>query len=161
MVENQNPEIINRISEEIKESNLNILPKAIANKIQAVLIVNPKVRTIFRAADLTGTGSATIFTTPADKDFYLTSAELTFVCDSAADTTFYRILITPDQQGAANCIIMRKLTLTAEARNVTKSFPTPIKLARNSTITVATTLTVGASTVTGIIAGHEVDTLEK
>jgi len=160
------PEIQNQktIKEIRLAGGLGILetPKSLSNQVVPVFNVNPKdyrvINVIKDVASVT-TGDSTVYTTPADKDFFLSSYILSTQADVTADSTFVKLQIIQD--GTAKIIaLMRKLTLTTFSGVVSMNLMNPIKVDRGTAITITQTFTVGASTVGAVICGYELDTFE-
>jgi len=103
------------------------------------------------------TGASTVFTTPTDRDFYLSNLYVSYTCDVAADSTNYAITITPRDTAAVNIVEMRKQTLTVTTDVVNLSFTTPILLERGTAITLTQTFTLGASAMSASIVGFTRD----
>lgn len=88
MVENQNTAIVDRMSDDIKEGNIAALPKNIQSNIQPCLIINPPTvndiaRTNVTEAD---NNSQTVFTTPQDRQFYLSNASISAMSVASSGT---------------------------------------------------------------------------
>jgi len=133
-------------------------PNQLAEKVVPVMETNPELlRTLdyFQFKEDTGTGG-TMATTPTDRDVYLTGCTLSIQKDVTSTLTAYSL------RGVVNGIAvhladMAFLTLTIANQNMAVSFPKPIKLDRNSTITI--TLTgggVATHKATTTINGYQV-----
>jgi hypothetical protein len=128
----------------------------ILDTIQPTLELNPRITRrceIVRGASRTTSGTSTIYTTPSDTDFYLTGISLNAAADVASDTVnFYASIVI---LGATRVIIeLRKITLTAYAGSSCFTFPFPIKVDRNSSITFTINSTVGSSSLACSIVGY-------
>lgn len=131
----------------------NRLPNTLTPVIPLTPIVN-----LVRHLNKSNTGSTGIYTTPADKDFYLTSAYLSGTADATADNLSYTITATID--GVARDIIkIGKQTTTAGSEQVAQSFFFPIKIDRGTAISLTTTFTVGTTIMAATITGYLADTL--
>jgi len=162
MVMNQNAAIIDRMSEDLKESNVAALPKNIQTNIQPVLIVNPKKNTFAKyISQRSVTGVSTISTTSSDKDTYLTSINLSNQSDATADNVRIYVSVTLEDGSVAYILELSKITLTAFTGNMTKNINPPLKLKRGSSISLANVFTAGASVSSAGVTGYEVDTLNK
>jgi len=115
----------------------------VADFIQPVKEIQPKLN-IVKTNNRIITGSVTIYTTPADKDFYLTNITFSLIKDVACDqaTANVPINVVIDGVTVGLCGIAC-LTLTAQQQTIVLNFPIPLKLDRNSTITSGATYTVG------------------
>lgn len=133
------------------------IPNEVLDNIQAVFVANPQpIGNIVRSASRTGTGTTAIFTTPTDKDFFLTSAYVGYMADVTADTVAYEFETTVNGV-VIDIIILRKLSLTAADQIISNSYPVPIKIDRGVAINLRQTFTVGASTVYAGITGCVVE----
>lgn len=157
MVEHQNREITNRISQDIKEANLDVIPKNIGASIQPVLISNPEK--VLNVVEFKGSSGA-IYTAPSDKDLYLTNVWVSGSENSSATANYTTVVIN----GATKIISRVDLDApvgtaeqsgTASVNNVNLSIP--LKVDRGSAIT----FTLGSTNGSSGIVGYEIDTLEK
>lgn len=142
-----------------------VIPSQLADKVVPVMEVNPKLlrrSNIVRSGGSITAGSATIYTTPGDKDFYLTACSASFIKDAANDnaTGRFNAIVATVEGIAQNLISFAVLTLTAQQQTVTISFPTPIKIDKNTAISIAST-TIGAGSFAkyGNIVGYTVDNI--
>jgi len=161
MVENQNSEVVNRMSEELKEGNIAALPKNVQPNIQPVLISNP-VRScdVMNDANNSTTSDVVIFTTPSNKDFYLVAVWLSVDKDVLNDSTF--TFIETSLGGEVESLIsLAHIPLVATHKEIALSYPTPIKIDRGVPITMKGSFAAGAQRKSGGIVGYTVDTLYK
>lgn len=96
----------------------------------------------------TTTGSQAIMTTPAGKDTYLETITISIIKDAACDLpTGNNFFITGVIQGVTQKLIsLPILTLTAQQMAMSLTFRRPVKLDRNTAITISgasTTYTAG------------------
>lgn len=138
------------------------VPDVLDENLKPVIIINDlPIRLKFpivRSGNTTTSGTNTIYTTPSDRDFYLTGATLSNQSNSTADNTAIQLNITPfgDNTGAVRSILtIAKQTTTAINETISISINPPIRLARNVAINTSSTFTVGASTTTASIIGFE------
>lgn len=121
---------------------------------------NARFCEIVRGANRATTGATTIFTTPSDRDFFLSSANLAVQADISADSTGNVLQVTVG--GVVRDIIrLNKISLTVTTESLSTSYPIPLKIDRNTGITIAHTFTVGASTLSGCITGFTIRTDRK
>lgn len=151
MTKHYNPSIVERLNRIFR-------PKAgdqFSDEIQgpvAVIPVEPVAR-IVRSTSSAATGPTTVYTTPSDKDFYLTGFTFQAFCDAVADSSGYNMELVID--GATrNIAQVRKPSLTAGSFTQTHDFSKPLKIDRGTTIIIRQTFSVGASTQAGIIYGY-------
>lgn len=124
-------------------------------KIQPIVLLPTRVD-IARSAGSATTGATTIYTTPADKDFYLTSVQISGAADATADNVEYTIECVTD--GVARSLIgLRKITTTAFTGQSSIAYLYPLKIDRNSIISVNTAFTVGAASKRGAITGYTLE----
>lgn len=103
--------------------------------------------------------SATIYTTPSDGDFYLCGVTANLVKDATNDraTGRWTINATLANGEAIELVALPYLVTTACDKNIFLTFDKPIKLARNTTITMGIfTYTAGLSSRTASIWGYRV-----
>jgi hypothetical protein len=123
------------------------LPTKLRKDIQAVIPLgfSGKYCDIVKAASGTVTGALTVYTTPKDRDFYLTGITSAFIKDATNDaaTGFFNINIIVSGVTVA-FFSFPILALTAQNQSNSLNFPFPIKIDRNSAINTSTnTWTVG------------------
>jgi hypothetical protein len=131
------------------------IPSTLSKVIVPIIDVTPQKVTVsemVKAVNSTTTGASTVFTTPSDRDFFLTGAAISMATDATADNTnvFLNCVI-----GGATVQILRlnKITTTAFNGSMVKQFTNPIKLDKNTAITVSTSFTAGAAAFWGSIEG--------
>lgn len=141
----------------VKDSGSQIVEgvsQAIKGDVQPVLLCNPfPVCNIVRSQTATG-GNATIYTTPTDEDFYLTSCS---VAIDASAGTGSSVLIRATIGGAVQNIIyaasdfgagLNEVSPATGSNNMT--FPFPIKIDRNTAIEIVEASgDVGFATIAG------------
>lgn len=132
------------------------MPTEASDKIVLTYPLNEKVVKIVRGSEKTTTGSSTVYTTPSNKDFYLTGCYLQNNSNATADNTDIRLTCVIDG-GTQFLIQFKKITLTAFNNMLNREFSVPIKLDRNSTIVLSSAFTVGSSTTSAGITGFEVE----
>lgn len=117
--------------------------------VQPVIIGNKNRCNIVKL----GTATATLYTTPTDKDFYLTDLSLGCTSDGGGllGNTSNRISFTPQGDAGKNFIvgISTNSDNTGAHNNQNMSFQNGILLERGSTIV----LTINSDTGLGVIAG--------
>lgn len=155
MARHYNPSIVERLQRTFGFKAGDVLSDDISGVV-AVLPIHP-VQRIVKIANRSSTGTTTLYTTPADKDFYLTSVFLNVTKDATCDVSntdgpIIRAVI----DGVTTTIIqVSVLTLTAQNYGQVISLPHPIKLDRNSAVTLAgATFSAGALSKAGGIFGY-------
>lgn len=134
------------------------IPSEISKTIWPVIDITPRkhrIANIVRDTGRSTTGTSTVYTTPTDQDFFLTSAFVSGTSDATADNTFFAILATIDGV-SRNLLKIYKTTLTAASISIPISYIFPIKIDRGTNISITTSFSVGTSTVEGGITGYTV-----
>ena len=101
---------------------------------------------------VTSTGQ-TIYTIPADKDFFLTFAQLSYTKDAACDCVAVQLNGTSFDGLAVNILSLLMNPLILNNDNLTGSYTYPIKLKAGTNITLIGSFTVGTMTKRGVIQG--------
>jgi hypothetical protein len=110
---------------------------------------------ISRTGGSAATGSATIYTTPTDQDFYLTGFNFSYSKNATCDVATGSINLTAFIQGANVAIcLLSVLTLTAEKDTISVTLTHPIKIDRGKAIAISGTFTAGAMARNGAIYGY-------
>lgn len=129
-------------------------PVFVNDIISPVVDVSPKT-TIVKSASAVNATSATIYTTPTDRDFYLTGAMLSTIKDVTAQSTGESIKVFIDGT-QVNILTIISITLTVQTDSVSISYD-KIKLDRGSTIVVTNGSGVANVSSNGIIFGYIVE----
>lgn len=139
----------------------NLAPTMVNNSIQPVINVNPKDYrrcNIIKRNSASNSTSATVYTTPADKDFFLSAATLTVCKDATSTSTLSTLTIVPNTEtSAVQLLDIASLTLTAQDGTISITLPNPIQLARNSAINVTNTTNVANIRADATIIGYTVE----
>jgi len=132
-----------------KLTGLNIatdgMPQTLGSSINPSIEIGPKFTFIVRSISGTSTGAITAYTTPTDKDFYLTFLHESFTKDATCDMVDFRTNITTEGV-SRNISSIPSQTTTAESRSQNTTFSYPIKLDRGSTIQTLGAFTAGTCT---------------
>jgi len=149
MVQTNNSEVVRELQSATKIQTMQGIPTQINNSIVPTIEVNPKL--VKEAINVTTSsavsGSATILanTVNTGRDVYVTAATLGYVKNVTCDIATGIISIIYVQNGASRALLsLPVLTLTADNGNITCSFPHPIKIDRNTSITMNGTFSAGA-----------------
>lgn len=116
------------------------IPKLLAKEIIPTIEINPilsKFCDIVRNASITNTTQATIFTTPDDPQisFFLIACSLSVIKDVLSTSTLTQIDIVVD--GANRQVLnISGITLTAQNSTISIVLPHPLKIDRNTSITL-------------------------
>lgn len=151
-----------QVKEEIKALGLQPSAQIIPQPIP-VVETNPK---LLRRADIVrstsdtdgSTAGLTIYTTPSDKDFYLTGAHIAQTQDAASTNAFAYIRGFPyGDNTAREFVSLAFQASTAGSYSMVRDFSIPIKLARNSIISYVTSTAVANQAARIGIVGYTVE----
>jgi len=154
MAKHYNPSIAENAARILNTKNGEHVNSEITPFLQPVIPIN-SVCNIVRS--VTTTAFATIFTTPSDKDFYLTSATMSIQKAADSDVTLLHFQVTIGGV-ALNVMTQAFLTLTAAQETVTLALVPPIKIDRNTTIVVGNNSSAGTNLTSGNLTGYTVET---
>jgi len=158
MVFNNNSALTKELIDGGRLQVVNGVPQTINNNIQPVMEVNPKLlKVVNKTAVSTSTAtSATIYTTPANQDFYLTFASLSVIKDVGNLSTSETIRVRID--GATSTILsIASISGTAQTQQTQLNFSPPIKCDKSSVIDLIATDATAVIRLVGIIGGYIVD----
>jgi len=149
-------EVIQKLIEGLRLSvGAENVPQEVEDKIRAVFITNEEnIVNVLRNVTKTTTGSATMFTVPSDKDFFLTGLTFSYTCDATADSIQYILQLALEGDAARSIVILGKQTTTATTDHIELTFPVPLKLESGTTIAISQTFTVGTSRIAGSCIGY-------
>jgi len=158
MVDIQSKEVIDKISDELKVQPAMEIPTKIAKEIQLVYDISPRNSVlIVKQGDRATSGSTTVHTAHATRDTYLTGLQFSWDFDATADNLQATIKITPEGKGSVEIVNIKKLTTTANQGSTQLHINPPILLEKATTITLNSTFTVGAGTMSGTALMYETD----
>ena len=131
------------------------IPNFLSSGIMPTIELNPKlVKNAFFKSNVSANlnGNATIYSVPANQDFYLCSANLTMIKDVTADTV--DAILNGTVGGAASSIlVVPGITLTAQQQSVNITFPHPLKIDKGTNIIINASRSVGANRIAASISG--------
>lgn len=156
MVLNFNTKILSDAARQFNIRNGEFFDNAIGNKLIPVVDVTP-IADIVRSAAVTNATTSLIYTTPTDKDFYLTAVTLSYQKDAgnASILLNLNVYINSIVRSVASIYF---LPSSANSETITLSFPYPIKLDRGQIIQTAITDATANITHGGVIVGFLSDT---
>lgn len=158
-MQNQNELSLRQICEDLKINWSEMPSQSLENGIKQVLVVNPDRKCLISVNNgRTTTGTTTIYTLPADRDFYLNDCYLSFEKNAACDATGVLLRYTLEN-GETDDLFLSTLALTASSMQLSRSFPKGIKLKRGSTISLILNFTAGAMTASAGASGYVINTL--
>jgi hypothetical protein len=138
----------------------NILPDQTSDKVVLTYdFLNTIYANVVSSGSSASAGALTIYTTPSNKDFYLCSIDFSFSKDATCDVATGRLGISAytAEGGAKELIALPVITLKAEQQIITLTFPKPILLQRNTSISGSTSYTAGLMSRCGHITGFTVE----
>lgn len=120
--------------------------------------INPRVNIVQSNSAFNAT-SAVVYTTPSDKDFYITACNLSTFRDATATSTQAYLTVYID--GIMKTIMsISAITLTAGNGEMASAFPYPIKADRGTDIAVRNTTAVGNVRTNAVIMGYTQETVK-
>lgn len=157
----QNPDAAQAIRDQAKLTLTEGFPQNLLPNVQPVMDMTPRnhrlVNSFNAATKTTSSSSDTVFTTPTDRDLYITQVIFGFVKDAACDTASGAATLRVTSGGQAKTIAaLPVLTLTAQDSRVVMNFNPPMKADRNTNCTmVQGTFTAGAFVRVTEVIGYE------
>ena len=128
------------------------VPVMANNSIQPVIESGPRFTQVSVHNFNSATAALTVYTTPRDKDFYLTYADLSVTKDVVCDCVLSNLIIT--QGGTSRRLLNIDMqTVTAGSFGKSLNFSYPIKLDRSAVITLNGAFGAGTLTKTACIGG--------
>lgn len=158
MVAIQNTEVIQSVREAARLSLSEGFPTQLQGNIVPVVDVTPDFhkKSIISSSSPTTTGATTILTTDAERFTYITAVQLGLVKNATCDVATGVIAVTGVIDGTTTTIAaIPVLTLTAERADIQIQFREPIKLDRNTAVSLTGTFTLGAMARTATVARYE------
>jgi len=151
MTKHYNPSIVERANRILASKAGDYLSDEVIPNIQPVIPITAVARICQGTAGTAATN--TIYTTPADKDFYLTGAVLAYIKDVTSTATLfrYRVFVNELQK---EIITLPAITLTPGCESVAIELNPPLKLDRNTTVVCTTDSTVANVKVSGNVIGY-------
>jgi hypothetical protein len=135
------------------------IPSEIAEKVVPVIEVNPNMLrrcNIARANDATNATAATIYATPADKEFWLVSATLGIIKDVTSQSVATDIRVLIDGR-TDRIIVIPGISLTPQESIINLNLPFPIKIDKNTNITINNSNATANIKASGCIMGYIVE----
>jgi len=127
----------------------------IAEQIVPVIPVTPVCK-IVRNVRADDAASAVIFTTPADRDFYLIAIGISVIKDVLATSVFTRIQVVIN---GVNRQLMETPGITLTVQNTSRDLclSPAIKIDRNTSITIINSTAIATISASGYIVGYTVE----
>lgn len=151
----------NSITEDL---NLKLNPKGdmvsneVLDYITPTIEVNPRIN-IVRNQTTGNTGTNALYTTPTDKDFYLSTIGFSFIKDAVCDSATGDFTLSAFIDGTARVLIgLPIITLTAQTDSVFVSFPIPIKIDRGTQMNFTGTFGAGVCRRHAFLTGYVQET---
>jgi hypothetical protein len=146
--------IINNAAQDLALSSaVDETPRKLKGDVQPTWEMNPRASYIAKSAAGSATASVTVYTTPSDKDFFLTSIYVGVAKDIVQDGTSVSLQLNTVNGVAVYWYLPVTATL---AQNVSMSLalPYPLKLDRASTIKIVGAFTAGTCNKSATITGY-------
>lgn len=163
MAVNRNSNVAEEIRDVLKlQQNVDGNISNVAGQIIPVVDVNPKharIVNVCQRLTKTTTGDGTVYTTPSDKDFYMTNLQLSFIKDAACDAATGNLSVTAFLPDGSNPFLLSMpiITLTAQQSQGFFNFSAPVLLKKGSAIVSTGSFTAGALSRTVNVIGYTVD----
>lgn len=156
--------IVRDIIDSLKLQVGNVLPDQTSDKLVLTYdFGNVRQSRVLGSATGTATGTIAIFTTDANRDTYVTGVQLSFVKNATCDYASGNITMqsTTFLDGSQHIARLSTLTLTAERGEIFVKFNKPLRVQRNTAISisssVSTAFSAGALVRSGVIFGYVED----
>lgn len=136
------------------------IPTQIADKVVPVMEVNPKLlrrANIIRSANAINSTGATVYTTPTDRDFFLTSVHLSVIKDVTATSQNTELDFVTDDGIQQYAFVINGITLTPQNEVIDQQLNPPIKLKRGTNISLVNGTNVATIRTHATITGYTVD----
>lgn len=138
------------------QTSFDKVPTELAEKIVPVMECNPKllrrINLVFQQT-ATNSTSVTLYTTPTDRDFFVTSAQLGLIKDATSTSVSTTISAVVNGQTIA-LLKIPSITLTAQSEVIANTYAFPIKIDRGSIIAVTNSTAVANVTANATITGY-------
>jgi len=162
MVTINNSELKKAFSDSTK-TQLTEQPNQVDNRnVIPIIDVTPlkhKVCQIVKGATLNNATTATIYTTPTNQDFYLCTAQASYIKDVTSTATSLSIEVTTRDGANAPILRFATFTLTVGQNTGSVTFSPPIMVKRGSSINLASDTNVANIRMQGAITGYLDDPL--
>lgn len=156
MVKHYNPSIV-QDAQRILNTKMDNLSDNIGDMV-AVIPILPTCR-IVKNGNTSSSGGLTVYTTPTERDFYLTGIIFSMAKDSTCDVATGTVAINVVIDGTAVALApIAVITLTAQAQIASLSLPVPIKIDRGTPISGSVTFTAGVMRRTCTLIGYTQET---
>lgn len=150
----QNKKIVGNVLDVLKLNPItDAVPRQVVPTIQPVFEVTPSYAAIIRDGARSTTGTTTLFTTPSDRDFFLTYAQITQSTDVTADNTGCELDVTVDGTLRSVLQIVKQTTTATSGLTNRGTFAFPLKLDRGTGVVITHSFTVGASSIQASVQG--------
>lgn len=157
MVKHYNPSIAERLLRLFKWKGGEQVDSEVSPFIQPTIEIKPRL-SIFKTAGNTVTTALTVYTTPTDKEFFLTNLFFSYEKNAACDNVEVYVSVQPIGTSATTTIAdIATLSLTASRDSQSISFETPLQLTKGTIIYLVGAFTVGAMIKTIQIQGYTED----
>jgi len=161
MVQNQNSESVKAILSGANLQSLSDYPNEISKIISPVIDMTPRFHrkiNVVEGVAQTATGTITAYTTSSTKEFNLVSLHASYIKDATCDisTGNIGIVCTPEEGVAKNLKNFSVITLTAQNENSDIIFNPPLRLKKNTAISMTGAFTLGVLSRSINIAGYEI-----
>lgn len=129
------------------------IPDTVIPSVQPVFNVGATRCDVCRYADASNSTAVTVYTTPVDKDFYLSSVVLSVVKDATATSVRSAVVVRVDGTDQ-RVISIPGFSTTAQNQTVSITLSPPIKVDRNTVVSLTNSTNVANVTASACIQGY-------
>jgi hypothetical protein len=141
------------------QTSFDKIPTQLADKVVPVMEVNPKMLrmcNVAKSSTATNATSATLYTTPTDRDFYLCGLALSTIKD-VTSTSLSSGITTTINGASVTLLSIASLSLTVQNSSTNLVISPPILVDRGVTIAVTNSTNVANITSRASLVGYTID----
>lgn len=138
------------------QTSFDKIPTQLADKVVPVMEVNPKafrICNICKRSEASNATTATVYVTPADKDFFISDSILSVIKDVTSTSVLSFITCVIDGQ-TVSINTIAGITLTPQAQQSNMSYNKPIKVDRGTNIVLNNNAAVANIRSSACIIGY-------
>lgn len=155
MTRHFNTSIVENAARILNSKQGDYLPDQVQGPVAVIPIVH--CVNIARAVNIANDASEVVWTTPSDKDFYLVAANIGVSKDATATSQVTALSVVINGV-TTNILHIPTQATTVESETTGNNYPVPVKLDRNTAITLTNTTAVSGIRATAAILGYTVET---
>lgn len=161
MVNLYNTQITKRATERLNSRDGIFFNNNLSSTIVPVIEVDKPHCDMLKKGTTTATGETLIYQTPTDKVYYVTGLTLSYAKNAACDAASGELIhVTAYINGLVVYLAtISGITLTADSNTISVSFSVPVRIDKNTAISMSATFTAGALTRSCNLYGFLMDQL--